>query len=422
MTVGKRNFNHFVRAWLANLPVLATPVALLLAVGVTAQRAEAAGVEVKVRQTVEITSSRRYCWFPTIHRFPTGEIMVAMRMSPDEANPEGDFGAYCISKDGGLTWSRRYTMGSGANMDAAWSTEAEQDGRIWHLYGWLERYPPGQNHDFYLTLTKWSRGGMEFQQWRDVHLHFPEPMLMSPTNTIDRQVADGLLTEYPEATAWGAIVHGLNGDLLAVVEAKTVARPKYYRDVLICSHDMGKTWEQRSVVAAVEPEDKPWPWMGQEGPNEAALVRLADGRLLTVFRTGPQGNAGEYGNMGLTWSSDDGKSWTPPVAAPFRGVAPRVRRLSNGMLALTTGRPAPVTVRFSLDGNGKEWTEPTTIAENHLQQLAGGSTHYTDFIEIAPGELLVVYDHVPYGWLDIPFPDWAAKNAIRATFVEVSGK
>jgi hypothetical protein len=209
----------------------------------------------------------------------------------------------------------------------------------------------------------------------------------------------------------------LNGDLLALMECQTVEHPKYIRDVLICSHDQGKTWMQRSVVAAVEPEDKPWPWMGKEGPNEAALVRLADGRLLTVFRTGGIGNTGEYGNMGETWSSDDGKSWTPPIAAPVRGVAPRVRLLSNGMLALTTGRPAPVAVMFSVDGNGKEWTNPTTIAENPPPPR--GSTHYTDFIEMEPGKLLVVYDNVPYGGHEIPPADRESKNLIFGTFVEV---
>jgi hypothetical protein len=263
---------------------------------------------------------------------------------------------------------------------------------------------------------------MEFQQWRDVPLHLPEHIIFYSPRTIDHYDSDGHLTEIPRLCPWGTIVHGLNGDLLAVVFIKTVERPNYWQDVLICSHDEGKTWEQRSVVAAVEAEDKPWPWMGKEGPNEAALVRLADGRLLTVFRTGRVGNTGEYGNIGETWSSDDGKSWTPPIAAPFKGVAPRLRRLSNGMLALTTGRPDPVEVMFSVDGKGKEWTNPTTIAENQPQQREGGCTHYTDFIEVEPGKLLVVYDNVPYGSYEIPSADRTSKNVIYGTFVEVHKK
>jgi len=58
-----------------------------------------ANIEVRVGKTVEITSAHRYCWFPTVHQFPTGEIMVGMRMSPDEWHPEGEFSAYCPLRD-----------------------------------------------------------------------------------------------------------------------------------------------------------------------------------------------------------------------------------------------------------------------------------------------------------------------------------
>ena len=127
-------------------------------------------LQVQVGDTVEITSSRRYCWFPSIHQFSTGEIMATMRMSPDEVNPEGDFSAYCISKDRGLTWSRRYTMGAGANVDGAWSDGPRPDGSIWQLYGWVDSLLSSPPEQLYLTLTKFSRGGMAFTQWRDVPL------------------------------------------------------------------------------------------------------------------------------------------------------------------------------------------------------------------------------------------------------------
>ena len=419
MIARKEERKRSCRLLTANLPALVLLLTVLLVLASSPRIGAAADPEVKVGKRVEITSSHRYCWFPTIHRFPTGEIMATMRMSPDENNPEGDFSAYCISKDGGMTWGRRYTMGSGANMDASWSYEPEEDGTILHLYSWVERYPLGQNRDFYLTLTRWSRGGMEFQQWRDVPLHLPEHIIFYSPRTIDHYDSDGHLAEIPRLCPWGTIVHGLNGDLLAVMFIKTVERPNYWQDVLICSHDEGKTWEQRSVVAAVEAEDKPWPWMGKEGPNESALVRLADGRLLAVFRTGRVGRTGEFASMGETWSSDDGKTWTPPIAAPFKGVAPRLRRLSNGMLALTTGRPDPVEVMFSVDGKGKEWTNATTVAEDHPQELSGGCTHYTDFIEVEPDKLLVIYDEVPYGWYEISPADRKSKNIIYGTFVEI---
>jgi len=432
MIVHVRHSKDSSRSWLVSRPAVAAPGTLLLALalfgtpalpsgsGTSSRETEVAGLEVEVGPTVEITSSHRFCWFPTIHRFSTGEIMVTTRMSPDEGNPEGDFSAYCISKDAGVTWSQRYMMGSGANMDAAWSAEPEEDGTIWQLYGFIEPDPASQSQDFRLTLTKWSRGGLEFQQWRDVPLHFREPILMSPTDTYDRRESDGHLRQFPAASPWGTMVHGSNVDLLAVVECNTAEHPKYGRDVLIYSRDKGRTWQQRSVVAAFEPEDKPWPWAGPEGPNEAALVRLADRRLLTVFRTGGGGVTGRaFGNLGETWSSDDGESWTPPIACPFRGVAPRIRRLSGGMLALTTGRPDPVAVRFSIDGKGEEWTRPVTIEKD---QNGAWCTHYSDFVELEPGKLLVVYDAYPQNWPGDPSASIKSKSIIYGTFVNVHKK
>ena len=62
-------------------------------------------------------------------------------MSPDDTNPEGEFSAYCLSKDGGQTWGRRYTMGAGANIDAAYSQAPLEDG-IWVLgSGYLSLEP-----------------------------------------------------------------------------------------------------------------------------------------------------------------------------------------------------------------------------------------------------------------------------------------
>jgi hypothetical protein len=334
--------------------------------------------------------------------------MVTMQMAPDEGNPEGDFSAYCISRDGGLTWSRRYTMGAGANVNGGFSYEPEKDGKIWHLYMELENYPPGQSQDFHTVLTKWSRGGMEVQQWRDVPIHYSQPLLMQPTGLFDRGpgIPDGHVKERTNDNGpFGAIIHALNGDLLCMSKSNINNDLKYGTDLLLRSGDEGKTWSQYSVVATVEGKEVP-PWMGEEGPDEGTLVRLADGRLLTVFRTGAGGHLGE------SWSSDDGKTWTVPVAAPFGGVCPRVRRLRGGMLALITGRPDPITLRFSLDGSGKEWTKPTTIFD-------GKSTCYADFIELEPGKLLVVYDSIPYGWYEIPLADRESQNVIYATFVQV---
>lgn len=363
-------------------------------------------LSVQVGKTVEITHSFRKCWFPTVHQFSDGDLMATMRMSPDEVNPEGDFSAYCISKDHGMTWSRRYTMGAGSNVDGAWSQTPTEDGSIWQLYGWVDPHPLNQAQDFYLTLTKFSQSGMEFHQRRNIPLHLSEPVQMRPTELFDRHMQDGELARQAVILPWGPILSSHNGGLIAPIYYTAERDPRFYRLALIRSEDNGATWREGSTIAAIESGAKPWSGMGSEGPCEAGMVRLSDGSLFAIFRTG--GN----GFIAAAWSSDDGHKWTSPVSLPYKGVALRVRRLGNGVLACTTGRPGPVVVMFSLDGTGKSWSNVTPI-------FAGKSTHYTDFVEISSGRLLVVYDSIPYDWYDIPFADRKSRNVIYGTFVEV---
>jgi hypothetical protein len=162
--------------------------------------------------------------------------------------------------------------------------------------------------------------------------------------------------------------------------------------------------------------------MGAEGPNESQVVRLADKRLYAIFQTGSRETGSTAsseknvaGVMGQTWSSDDCKTWTPPSPVGFEGVSPRIIRLSNGVLACTYGRPAPVVIMFNIDGTATKWSNLTEIFPKM-------STRYTDLIEVEPGKILVIYDSVPYGWHPIPFTDRKARNSIYGTFVYVSRK
>jgi hypothetical protein len=400
-------------------------MAFLVGLSLLAPRAGAAtpaekvedGLEVRVGETVEISSSSGYCWFPTINQFPTGEIIVGISMGPDWGSPEGDITGYCLSRDGGHTWSPRYPM-SATNLSAA-SQNPQKDGAIWDIGGPVEAHPEGQSQELCLTLTKFTRGGMEFTQRRDVPLHLAQPVHMAePSELFDRHVADPGFAKSPSAAPCGPILEGLNGDWLALLEVTTEKMPNSTASVLIRSSDGGKSWREYSTIAA--PDPKRFPWMAEA--TETALVRLADHRLYAVFRTAADPTKGNrfrnglyHEGLGQAWSSDDGKTWTPPTPMPYEGVMPRLRRLSNGVLALSTGRPGPVVVMFSTDGTGEKWSHVTEI-------FPKTSTRYTDFVEVAPGKLLVVYDSIPYGWQPIPYSDREAKNTVYGTFVYVQKK
>ena len=369
----------------------------------------ARAMTVSVGKTIEITSSKRYCWYPTIHRFSTGEILVTIRMSPDEVHPEGEFSAYCLSRDGGQTWSQRYTMGAGCNVDAAYTQEPPPDGTLMSLgagYGAPVSYPPGQTQEFHVAVTNFSRGGMESTLMRDAVLRLRAPVRLEPMMLFDLGARDASKLETaPEVTPWGAIIDGLNGDLLTTVYC-SAEKDGRQQLLLVRSKDRGKTWDEYGMIAGLAVSDKPASWMGNEGPNEAAIVRLADHRLFAIFRTGADAFIGQ------SWSSDDGKTWTQPAPSALKGVAPHLRRLSNGIVVCTTGRPGPVTIFFDGDGRGERWDHATEV-------FRGKSTCYSDVIEVEPGRLLVVYDSVPYGPHQIPYSDKNARNTIYGTFVEI---
>ena len=94
------------------------------------------------------------------------------------------------------------------------------------------------------------------------------------------------------------------------------------------------------------------------------------------------------------------------------GVRPRLRQLSNGVVACSYGRvTSPPSLGdeaiFSAD-NGETWTSPTLIYH-------GPSTGYTCMLEIRPNVLLYVCDTQCFGWTESP----GHRNAITSVIITV---
>ncbi|MBV8829474.1 MAG: exo-alpha-sialidase [Acidobacteriaceae bacterium] len=359
----------------------------------------------EIGETVEIASSFGYCWFPTIHRFRSGALLTTVRISPDDRNPAGECSAYTISKDGGRSWTRLYSLGAGGNVDAAYTQSPEEE--LWVLgsgYDSADPVPGTGSRQFVTSLSRFSAEGMHFEQQRSL-LQLTRPAKTESAKVTGRTREDTRLLgrELPMVNPWGEIIQAKNGCWLSTLYYNLTSDARSTRLVLMRSTDQGITWKEISVIAAVE-EGSASSWTGDEGPNEAGMVRLANGSLFVVFRTG------QY--LGYTRSLDDGLSWTKPQPTPFKGVAPRLRLLSNGMLALSFGRPGPVVLTVSSDGKGFSWSKPVEI-------FRGMSTRYTDFVEIAPGKLLMVYDSIPYGWNAIPKAERSLKNKVYGKFIEI---
>lgn len=134
------------------------------------------------------------------------------------------------------------------------------------------------------------------------------------------------------------------------------------RAVLLRSEDRGLTWRYFSTL----------------GPRpEPSVVRFSPTEMMSLLRVN--------GWMPLeqSWSSDGGRTWTPPRRLEEGSVDADLVYMGNGVLACSYGRPGS-NLMFSLD-RGETWVHHHVITE-----LRG--YNYTSIQEISPGRLLYVHD------------------------------
>ena len=176
----------------------------------------------------------------------------------------------------------------------------------------------------------------------------------------------------------------------------------------------GFKWRIRSLIAGSD-----CPLEGPEGPCESAICRLADGRIMCVFRNG------SFVPYGQTWSADEGHTWSAPVAMPAMSVEPSLQALPDGVVALSGGRSG-IFVWLNTDGRGVKWQTLDMVAhhnaclpkadhinpdsrqincgsEEMFKQGRGGySSCYTELAALDDQHLLLIYDRLGLSWQAIP--------------------
>ena len=178
-----------------------------------------------------------------------------------------------------------------------------------------------------------------------------------------------------------------------------------FESVLFASTDGGLNWLLRSTIAVQDSRPNiamtqvPDPqWGVGEGPSETALVKLDNGELLSVFRTGDtfpyvandfaSGGVEDPTFMGsLFWakSSDGGFNWTAPKMLGVNGIFPQLTKLGNGAIVLATGR-AGASLMVA-DETGERWSMPTVIHD-------GPSSGQINMVPVASANdrVVVMYD------------------------------
>lgn len=394
----------------------------------------ATAVKVKVLETVKIHESHKYGYFPSIHMLSTGELICDFSLDGDKHDAEGGFWGYVISNDKGKTWGMRNTAGFIFREVAFTRDPALPDGSLMMLGG----YPLPSAGDDYRNINASSvsigNGGKTITLSRDVVVSLPKPAArhkMSDTVENFASLGPGKIKEAAFMFFSGTTVSSQDGGWLALMYGK-LEGDEFFRTIVVKADRSGKKWQYVSTVAgdeAARESLKAEGEVGTEGFTEPNMIRLKDGRLFMALRRGSDNQ------MYKSWSTDDGKSWSKPSSLGFKGVKPAMMEMSNGLVVVSTGRPGPIGVHVSEDA-GKTWGHFTPVADYAVRQKAEAatalneghphrrqsSTCYTGLVEVEPGKLLVVYDHLPYaeGWGLNPADKPEAMNSIYGTFLQFS--
>ena len=352
-----------------------------------------AGVRVHLGQPRQVTESHGYAYIPTIAQFPSGELIITYSLVPDTNENPVDVSGLQISTDGGMSWGQRHEI---IPEHQPLIYIPAEDGSLSGLPGHLYPAAPGDNYNFQGTSFRLEQGGrrMVFEPQGVRIVDWPWPVESTP-----RPVAQG--NWFVKLCFDGSAIR-LGNRLLATAYG---TRPGESLDscFLLASEDGGSTWRYHATVADPSMMTNPAKW-GANGPCEPAMVQLADGDLLAVFRIG--NGPGWY--LHKCYSSDGGATWSQPEALPAYSVEPSLLRLQNGTLALSTGRPG-IFLWLSTDSRGQNWQAVDLVAHHNRcfddltykispypfwNPREMNSWTYTEMVEVAPNKLLLVYDRV----------------------------
>ncbi|MBI5281612.1 MAG: exo-alpha-sialidase [Candidatus Solibacter usitatus] len=362
-----------------------------------------------------------YYQFPTLDRAAGGRILLTFHVHPDSARSYGlaaDVPNRGISSDNGRTWTLtsstepapgiklpngdrlrivtpKAVPAGELRLPAPVGTRAGTYGNLPYVYYRLDELPEMLRG---VPLARLAKGA---ESWSDERAALDDPAAL-------RYTVEGV---FP-VVWWGDVRVAPDRSLLAVVYPGRMAGPHFKHCHAFCyrSTDHGRTWKvQGRILYEPDPVADPKA-ASRDGFSEPAFEILRDGSLLCVLRTT---DGLGVGPMFYTRSGDMGKTWSRPQAFTPTGVLPRLLRLGNGTLVLSSGRPG-VDLRFSFDGRGEKWSEPHKLVPISSGNAQADSCGYTSLLPLSDSSLLVAYS-----WFQRPAADGTPRKAILVRRVDI---
>lgn len=349
-----------------------------------------------------------YFQFPTLSALPGGKILYTFNNQADAVSGYGNPVPGYISADNGKTWKK--------NTDSSVKTIAPH-GVISEIFNgeYLCVYPtPALDakkkgirmpkpvaqmksyclHNFF-RLSEFSQKFQKRQtclparRWTPEEKKWTESTVgYDPNGQLVLARAEGSDKDLLPRTWFEDKVLRVNNELLYADYRCSFllddgSAPKNFSVVLMASTDNGKTFQRRSTIAS-DPT-------GKDALSESALSATSDGKLVCVIRRTDH----EQKPMAITFSEDQGKTWTALEDFCDYGVWPRLLLLDCGVMVLAYGRPG-VILRFSIDGKGRQWSEPYTLKKGVPGETNAATCGYTFLHRLDSRSFLIAYSDFDY--------------------------
>lgn len=365
----------------------------------------------EVAAPVEVGRAAGHFWFSTLHPFDHQHLLCEVVVTADQA--QGKWPAVLYgSQDGGVSWEKVCEITS-------YGPSSTLLGPRQLLLMPYEVWPRSSGDQRSATadgsIITWDkRGKITVKPIPVTFVGFPRDLAPYHEGELS------LLTN-------GNIFPLHDGRLFTTLYGKFVGDAKD-RVFAVVSSDQGRTWRFHGIVASGQEVPDAY-----EGANESNAVRLADGRLMCVYRVG----SGRHQPYHQSYSADEGVTWTPPRRmADVWSVEPQLVRLDNGLILLSGGRSG-LFLWVCADGEGQQW-EPFNLAEHHNAQVSdpalhyiegfckavenvesAQSTSYTGMRVVGPDEVLLCYDRLANGWIGPPGP-WGEADVVFCVRVKAT--
>ncbi len=313
-----------------------------------------------------------------------GELLITAREASEHYAQDGDV-VMLRSKDGGQTWGDRRVMAGLKNVDEREACGVQlRDGTIVVGVYYNNLYNPDGSYIFGATkhLSEPDKHylGTYIITSTDNGETWSEPQYLDTTGMPFRNVEGP--TDAPVEMPDGSV-------LMPVIGYNIAGDEKNRSSVMLRSTDKGKSWKYVSTIAT-DPGGK----LG--GFVEPGIVRTKTGRLVVGLR-----NHGPDHAIWMTYSDDDGKTWSPVRKTAMHGHPVDLIQLADGRLMASYGirppqhaRPGGIRACFSSD-SGATWDIQTEVQIR--KDFINWDIGYPESFQLPDGRVLTVYYYNLFG-------------------------